>query len=109
MLAVVDSFTRECLALIVDNSRSGIFVARELDRIVERRGRPRLVASDNGTEVTSHATLGWQQDHGIEWHFIGPSKPPRTASSSRSMAGCATSASTRTVRQSRRARRIIEA
>jgi putative transposase len=39
VLAVVDDFTRECLALIVDNSLSGIRVARELDRIVERRGR----------------------------------------------------------------------
>jgi putative transposase len=65
MLAVVDDFTRECLALIVDNSLSRIRVARELDRIVERRGRPCLVASDNGTEVTSRAILGWQQDHGI--------------------------------------------
>ena len=35
VLAVVDDFTRECLALIVDNSLSGIRVARELDRIVE--------------------------------------------------------------------------
>jgi len=50
VLAVVDDFTRECLALIVDNSLSGIRVARELDRIVERRSRPCFVASDNGTD-----------------------------------------------------------
>ncbi len=66
VLAVVDDFTRECLALAVDNSLSGIRVARELDRMVERRGRPCLVVSDNSTELTSRAMLGWQQDHGIE-------------------------------------------
>src|SRR5215475_5190712 len=59
VLAVVDDFTRECLTLIVDNSLSGIRVARELDRLVERSGQLCLVASDNGTELTSHAILGW--------------------------------------------------
>ena len=79
VLAVVDDFTRECLALIVDNSLSGIRVARELDRIVERRGRPCLVVSDNGTELTSRAILGWQQDQGIEWHYIAPGKPTQNS------------------------------
>ena len=65
VLAVVDDFIRECLALMVDNSLSGIRVARELNRIVERRGPPCLMTSDNGTKVTSRAILGWQQDHGL--------------------------------------------
>jgi putative transposase len=79
VLAVVDDFTRECLALIVDNSLSGIRVARELDRIVERRDPPCLVVSDNGTELTSRAILGWQQDQGIEWHYIAPGKPTQNS------------------------------
>ena len=54
-------------------------VARELDRLVERRDRPCLVVSDNGTELTSRAILGWQQDHGIEWHYIAPGKPMQNA------------------------------
>ena len=32
VLVVVDDFTRECLALVVDTSLSGQRVARELDR-----------------------------------------------------------------------------
>ena len=79
VLAVVDDFTRECLALTVDNSLSGVRVARELDRLVDRRGRPCLVVSDNGTELTSRAILGWQQDHGIEWHYIAPGKPTQNS------------------------------
>ena len=69
----------KCLALVVDNSLSGIRVARELDRIVERRSRPCLVVSDNGTELTSRAILGWQQDQGIEWHYIAPGKPTQNS------------------------------
>ena len=28
-----------------------------------------------GTEFTSNAMLGWQQDHGVDWHYIAPGKP----------------------------------
>jgi putative transposase len=75
ILTVVDDFSRECLALVVDNSLSGIRVARELDRLIQGRGRPCMIVSDNGTELTSRAMLAWQQDHRVEWHYIAPGKP----------------------------------
>jgi hypothetical protein len=53
ILAVVDDCTRECLALVADISISGTRVARELDRIIAVRGRPKTIVSDNGTELTS--------------------------------------------------------
>lgn len=34
-----------------------------------------MVVSDNGTELTSNAMLTWQQDRGVEWHYIAPGKP----------------------------------
>ena len=49
--------------------------ARELDRIAELRGYPCMIVSDNGTELTSNAILAWQQQHGVEWHYIAPGKP----------------------------------
>ena len=79
VFAVVDDFSRECLALMVDTSISGIRVARELDKIVEIRGRPCMVVSDNGTELTSNAMLKWQEEHQIEWHYIAPGKPMQNA------------------------------
>jgi len=79
VLVVVDDFTRECLALALDTSLSGRRVVRELDRIVQLRGAPLLVVSDNGTELTSHAVLAWQQDRGIGWHYIAPGKPVQNA------------------------------
>ena len=75
VLAVVDDFTRECLALVPDTSLSGLRVGRELDRITELRGRPAMIVSDNGTELTSHAILHWQEDRGVLWHYIAPGKP----------------------------------
>jgi putative transposase len=75
VLAVVDDFTRECLGLVVDTSLSGRRVGRELDRIAELRGRPVMVVSDNGTELTSHAILRWQEERSVLWHYIAPGKP----------------------------------
>ncbi len=75
VLVVVDDFTRECLTLVVDTSLSGMRVARELDAIVQARGRPLMIVSDNGTELTSRAILQWQEDNRVEWHYIAPGKP----------------------------------
>lgn len=79
ILAVVDDFTRECLGLIPDTSISGLRVARELDRIMAERGKPRTVVSDNGTELTSMAILAWSQNRRVDWHYIAPGKPQQNA------------------------------
>jgi putative transposase len=50
ILTVVDDCTRECLALVADTSLSG--VARELDRLMIERGKPKMVVSDNNSELT---------------------------------------------------------
>jgi len=79
ILAIVDDFTRECLALVADTSLPGLRVARELDAVITRRGRPPIIVSDNGTELTSMTMLRWSQEHGIEWHYIAPGKPQQNA------------------------------
>ena len=79
VLAIVDDFSRECLALVADTSLSGLRVTRELTAIIARRGRPRTIVSDNGTELTSMAVLKWCQDTRIEWHYIAPGKPMQNA------------------------------
>ena len=79
ILAVVDDATRECLGLMADTSISGVRVARELDRIVARRGRPGGIVSDNGTELTSNAILAWSDRQKVAWHYIAPGKPVQNA------------------------------
>ena len=75
VLNVVDDVTRECLAAIPDTSISGRRVARELTALIERRGKPGMIVSDNGTELTSNAILRWCSEQRIEWHYIAPGKP----------------------------------
>ena len=79
VFAAVDDFTRECLALTVDTSISGARVVRELGRVAELRGRPCMIVSDNGTELTSNAVLAWSDEANIEWHYIAPGKPMQNA------------------------------
>lgn len=75
ILNVVDDVTRECLGAVPDVSISGARVARELATIVATRGKPAMIVSDNGTELTSNAILTWSADMKIEWHYIMPGKP----------------------------------
>ncbi len=75
ILTLEDVCTRECLALVADTSLSGRRVARELDQVIRQRGRPATIVSDNGTELTSNAILGWSDDTGVGWHYIAPGKP----------------------------------
>jgi putative transposase len=79
IFAVVDDFTRECLALVADTSLPSLRVVRELDAIVAVRGRPAMCVSDNGTELTSGAILRWSQEMQVEWHYIAPGKPQQNA------------------------------
>ena len=79
ILAAVDHFTRECLALVADTSLPSSRVVRELDAIVAVRGRPAMCVSDNGTELTSRAILRWSQQIQVEWHYIAPGKPQQNA------------------------------
>mgnify|MGYP001807754631 CR=1 FL=1 len=75
ILAIVDDCTRENLALVADTSLSGLRVARELDRVIAERGRPKMIVSDNGSEFTSNAILAWADRARVEWHYIAPGKP----------------------------------
>lgn len=76
VLAVIDDYSRECLALVTDTSLSGGRVARELSGIIAKRGgKPKTIISDNGTEFTSLAVLKWCQETKIGWHYIAPGKP----------------------------------
>ena len=54
-LNLVDDVTRECLAPVPDMSISGRRVVRELTEPIAQRGKPVIIESDNGTELTSNA------------------------------------------------------
>src|SRR5215472_3769951 len=78
ILCIVDDFSRECLATVVDTSLGGVRVVRELERLTTKRAMPEMVVSDNGTELTSGAVLRWATRR-IAWHYIEPGKPVQNA------------------------------
>lgn len=79
ILAVVDDYTRECLAVEVDTSISGLRVARVLARLLELRGRPKGITVDNGPEFAGRALDTWAYNNKVRLNFIRPGKPVENA------------------------------
>ncbi|UPK28247.1 hypothetical protein IVB26_07170 [Bradyrhizobium sp. 195] len=53
-------------------------MAQELDRLIIERGKPKMVVSDNGSELTSNAILAWTDQSRVGWHYIALGKPMQT-------------------------------
>jgi len=79
ILTVVDDFTRTCLAIDVETSIGGRRVAEVLQRLIDTRGKPAMLVTDNGPEFVSRVLDAWAYGHGIELHFIEPGKPNQNA------------------------------
>ncbi|MFC2172831.1 IS3 family transposase [Acidobacteriota bacterium] len=75
LLTLIDSYTRECLAIEVDSSISGQRVGRVLERTIDYRGKPDALLSDNGPEFRSRYLDEWAWSRGIRQEFIEPGKP----------------------------------
>lgn len=75
VLAVVDAFTRECIALEVDTSLSSLRVTRTLEGAIEQRGLPSAIRCDNGPELTSRHFLSWCDERNIQIIHIQPGRP----------------------------------
>ena len=63
-LTLVDEYTRECLVLHAAGSMTGADVRRVVARVVGRRGAPRRIRSDNGSEFVCEALTGWLKGEG---------------------------------------------
>jgi len=79
LLAVVDDFTRACLAIEVDTSIGGRRVVEVLQRLVDTRGTPAVLITDNGPEFVGRALDAWAYAQGLRLHFIEPGKPNQNA------------------------------
>ena len=75
VLTVLDSHSRECLALEADASLPAPGVTEALDRIIMERGSPVALTLDNGAEFTSKHFERWAYTAGIQLDFIPPGKP----------------------------------
>lgn len=75
ILSVVDAYTRECLAVEADTSLGSGRVTRVLDRLIDERGQPENVRSDNGPEFTSRRIVGWAEERNVGLVHIQPGRP----------------------------------
>lgn len=79
MLTIVDDFTRECLWIEADSSLSGKRVVRVLEALRSRRGLPKGILTDNGSEFTGKDMDRWAYDKGVNLMLIEPGKPSQNA------------------------------
>lgn len=75
LLTVLDAYSRQCLAIEVDTSIGGVRVSRLLEQIIEERGKPDAVLTDNGPEFRGRTLDEWAWRRGIRQEFIDPGKP----------------------------------
>jgi putative transposase len=79
LLNVIDEFTRECLAIVVDRSITADGVVRCLDRLAKDRGAPRYVRFDHGPEFIAYAVNDWCRFNKTATVFIDPGSPWQNA------------------------------
>lgn len=72
---VIDDFNREALRIEIDTNLPAARIVRGLDELVQIRGRPRRLRSDNGPEFVSEALERWARRHCVELAFIQPGRP----------------------------------
>ena len=78
-LNVIDDFNREALSITVDTSLPARRVILELDKLLDWRGKPDKIRSDNGPEFIAESIGAWCSEHGIEWEYIQPGKPTQNS------------------------------
>jgi len=76
---VIDDFNREALAIDIDLSLPAERVVRALDQVIEWRGKPLAIRSDNGTEYIGSTLTSWAERQGIRLDHIQPGKPQQNA------------------------------
>jgi Transposase and inactivated derivatives len=75
VLAVKDEFTKELLALEAGTSFKSLAVQQVLARLMNERGAPAFLRSDNGPEFISRTLAVFLSQSGTQSRFIKPGSP----------------------------------
>ncbi len=78
LLNIIDEYTRESLAIVVDHSIDADATALE-KTLIDRGRAPEFIRCDNGPELTAHALVDWCKTAGVGTHYIGPGSPWQNA------------------------------
>jgi transposase InsO family protein len=75
ILAIIDEYTRECLAMLVARHINSQDVINQLYELFLLRGVPEHIRSDNGPEFTAKAIRKWLNNLEVKTLFIEPGSP----------------------------------
>lgn len=75
LLNILDVFTKESLAMVVDTSINSMRVRLVLDFLGWMRGLPEVISVDNGSEFTSKVLDNWAWENKVKLDFSRPGKP----------------------------------
>ena len=75
ILTILDEYTRECLAILVERHISSQDVIDRLFNLFIFRGIPEHIRSDNGPEFTAKVVRNWLNRLGVKTLFIEPGSP----------------------------------
>ena len=75
MLAIIDEYSRECLAILVARRLRSDDVLHLLADPFADRGPPHPIRSDNGPEFTAKVVRTWLGRIGVKTLFIEPGSP----------------------------------
>ena len=75
ILTVLDEYTRECLATLVNRRITSPDVIDQLFHLFLFRGIPEHIRSDNGPEFTAREIRKWLNRLGVKTLFIEPGSP----------------------------------
>jgi putative transposase len=75
LLVVVDEYTRECLAIVVERRLQSVDVSELLGDLFVERGVPEYIRSDNGSEFTAPLVRQWLNRTRAKTRYILPGSP----------------------------------
>jgi transposase InsO family protein len=75
LLTVIDEYSRECLAIVVERQLRADDVLECLAGLFVRHGVPEYIRSDNGSEFTAKAVRHWLSRIGVQTLYIEPGSP----------------------------------
>jgi len=75
LLTILDEYTRECLAILVERRITAQDVIDQLFNLFLLRGIPEHIRSDNGPEFTAREVRRWLSRLGVKRLFIEPGSP----------------------------------
>lgn len=78
-LTLVDVFTRECLAIEPGRQLGGEDVVKVLERVAVKRGTPKRIFCDNGSEFAGRLVDLWAYRRKVTIEFSRPGKPTDNA------------------------------